>query len=162
MDNQMGNPGNNGMYVHHNYIHYSLARSEGYGVEIYGGNTLIEANIFDNNRHSIACGGEYGEGYEARYNIHLGNGTGIGFAHFDIHSSNGNVYKMHHNTFKKTPVWSIGIQSSGSKKTYIDHNIFETVSGIEPIFQHGSENLFVTKNYVNGKLYAGDEIVGYY
>jgi PKD repeat protein len=30
--------GANGMYVHHNYIHYNQARSEGYGVQVDGGN----------------------------------------------------------------------------------------------------------------------------
>jgi PKD repeat protein len=155
-------PGANGVYVHHNYIHYSLARGEGYGVQIDGANVIIEANIFDNNRHSIAAAGISGEGYEARYNIHLGHGTGIGFATFDIHASGGNVYKMHHNTFETSSIYCIGIQSSGAKKTYIDHNIFKTLYGNRPVFQYGKGNLFVTNNYCNGALYSGESIVDYY
>jgi hypothetical protein len=153
--------GANGVYVHHNYIHYSLARSEGYGVQVDGANVIIEANIFDNNRHSIAAAGVSGEGYEARYNLHLGHGNGIGFASFDIHGSDGNVYKIHHNTFETTSEYSIGIQSSGAKKTYIDHNIFKTTSGNKPIFQHGSQNLFVANNYCNGVLVSGSSIVNF-
>jgi hypothetical protein len=162
VDNQ-DTPGVSAAHVHHNYIHYSLARGEGYGVEIYAGHVLIEANIFDNNRHSIACGGLPGEEYEARYNHHLGHGTGIGFAHFDIHDSQGDTYRMHHNTFDLTDVWCIGLQSSGHKSTYIDHNVFTTSFGCdEPIFQHGTENLYVSNNYCNGDLYTDDSIVGYY
>ncbi len=157
-------PGANGMYVHHNYIHYCQARSEGYGIQVDGASVIIEANIFDNNRHSIAAGGLSGEAYEARYNIHLGHGTGIGFSHFDIHGSAGETYKMHHNTFQKTTEWCIGIQSAGHKSTYITKNVINTTYGCnEPVFQVGGKgNLFVSDNYCNGTLFAGDEIVGNY
>ena len=44
-------------YIHHNYIHHNQARGEGYGVNLYGGNALIEANIFDYNRHDVTGAG---------------------------------------------------------------------------------------------------------
>ena len=40
-------------YIHHNYIHHEQDRGEGYGVNLYGGSALIEANLFDYNRHDV-------------------------------------------------------------------------------------------------------------
>jgi hypothetical protein len=106
-------------YVHHNHIHrnhhqhFYTNTSTGSGASAYGivlyddADALIEANIFDYNRHSIAGHGEPGQSYEARYNIvqqHLA-------AHaFDMHQftgpanakSAGNEIYIHHNTFLTT------------------------------------------------------------
>jgi hypothetical protein len=151
--------------IHHNYIHYSLARGEGYGVEAAGSYTLIEANIFDNNRHSIAWGAGTQGGYEARYNIHLGHGTGIGFSHFDIHEGDtgGGVFKIHHNTFEMSQEWNIGIQGAFGGIAYIDHNIFNSVGGCDAtVFSYAPQSeISVTKNYCGTTYYADDSFVMY-
>ncbi|MFA5332765.1 MAG: PKD domain-containing protein [Methanoregula sp.] len=152
--------------VHHNYIHHNQARGEGYGVALYGGTSLIEANIFDYNRHSITGTGWAGEGYEARYNIVLGNGNPIGGHHFDVHQDErggsfaGNLYKIHHNTFKNGngKMASIAIRQRPVTGIYIDHNVFETISnatnGGVPIWERDStQNMFATNNMWMGKLY---------
>jgi PKD repeat protein len=94
-------------YIHHNYIHHCQADGLGYGITVNGGAELIEANRFDYTRHAIAGAGAPGEGYEAAYNIHLGNTT---HNIFDVHpypdttpptstAIAGDTYKIHHNTF---------------------------------------------------------------
>ena len=50
-----------GTNIHHNYMHHNQARGEGYGADIYGGDMLVEANIFNYNRHDIAAGGYPGK-----------------------------------------------------------------------------------------------------
>ena len=165
-------------YIHHNYIHHNQARGEGYGVNLYSGNALIEANIFDYNRHAITGAGLAGEKYEARYNIVLGNGDAIGGHHFDIHQDEdggdfaGDTFLIHHNTFKDGiginggKLASIAIRQRPITGIYIDHNLFEAVSteteGGVPIWERDSdENMFATNNKWMGKFYADDEIVWY-
>jgi len=165
-------------YIHHNYIHHNQARGEGYGVNLYGGNALIEANIFDYNRHAITGAGHADEKYEARYNIVLGNGDAIGGHHFDIHQDEdggdfaGDTFLIHHNTFidgigiNGGKLASIAIRQRPATGIYIDHNLFEAVSteteGGVPIWERDSdENMFATNNKWMGKLYADDEIVWY-
>jgi hypothetical protein len=62
--------------VHDNYIHHNRHEGgEGYGVEVsYGAYALIERNVFDWNRHSIAGDGSAGSGYLAYRNLVLENG----------------------------------------------------------------------------------------
>jgi hypothetical protein len=150
-------------YVHHNKIHNSLARHEGYGVDVDGSTVLIEANIFDNNRHSICWGGDGHSSYEARYNIHLGHGTGIGFAHFDLHSGNaaGDAFRIHHNTFEMSEEWNIGIQGPFNGIAYINHNQFNTVIGCSgAMFSRApDEDVIVEKNYCNGIYQPGEDFV---
>ncbi len=95
-------------YIHHNYIHHNQGEGYGYGVNVNGGDALVEANIFDYNRHSITGGGLVGEKYEFRYNIHRGNGSVVGGVHVDVHENEhysgdgiacaGTEYRIHHNT----------------------------------------------------------------
>ncbi len=95
-------------YIHHNYIHHNQGDGYGYGVNVNGGDALVEANIFDYNRHSITGGGLVGEKYEFRYNIHRGNGSVVGGVHVDVHENEhysgdgiacaGTEYRIHHNT----------------------------------------------------------------
>ncbi len=69
--------------IHHNYIHNNERTGYGYGVSLaYNSSAIIEANIFDWNRHSIAGDGQINTSYTARYNLVLGNGTRHGF---DMH-----------------------------------------------------------------------------
>jgi hypothetical protein len=135
-----------GTYIHHNYLHHNQARGEGYGADIYGGDMLVEANIFNYNRHDIAAGGYPGESYEARYNLVLGEGNAIGGHHFDVHaypvpetneSIAGYEYKIHHNTFMVTSLPAIGIRAVPQKGVWIDHNKIQTSDDIYPVFQRG-------------------------
>lgn len=80
-------------HIHHNKIHHNLRDGFGYGVDIgpysdpvgQGSTALVEANIFDANRHSITSTGDTSS-YIARYNIQLGYGVSHAF---DVH---GNGY----------------------------------------------------------------------
>ncbi len=93
-------------YIHHNYIHHNQARGEGYGVNLYGGNALIEANIFDYNRHAITVLAMPVRNMKPVKNLVLGNGDAIGGHHFDVHQDEdggdfaGDKYLIHHNTFR--------------------------------------------------------------
>ncbi len=61
--------GTKGLYVHHNYFHHNTRIGCGYGVSTDEGVALIEGNLFDYHRHSIASTGPEPSGYEARYNL---------------------------------------------------------------------------------------------
>jgi hypothetical protein len=81
-----------------------------YGVNVGGGDILVEANIFDYNRHSFSGDGDAGEKAEVRYNIHLGHGYYNGGSHFDVHENQlgegifaGDYYLFHHNTVVDIP-----------------------------------------------------------
>jgi hypothetical protein len=152
-------------YVHHNYIHHCQARGYGYGVAVSGGTALIEANKFDYTRHAIMGSGYPNEGYEARYNIHLGHGEAIGGHHFDVHpypvpvidqSIAGNEYKIHHNTFEETELYSVGIRAVPEKGVWIDHNIFKT--SFTPVFQRGKYPNGVFVGY--GRIYMTNNLIG--
>jgi hypothetical protein len=160
-------------YIHHNYIHHNQARGEGYGINLYGGNALIEANLFDYNRHDVTGAGMSGEQYEARYNKILGNGNPIGASHFDVHQDEetgtgyaGNMYRIHHNTIEPSVPLAVGIRAIPQTGVYIDHNIFkgaitDSLQGL-PIFQSGGRGkMFVTNNYWNQKFVSDDSIVWY-
>jgi len=163
-------------YIHHNYIHHNQARGEGYGVNLYGGNALIEANLFDYNRHDVTGAGMAGEQYEARYNHILGNGNAIGAAHFDVHQDEetgtgaaGAKFLIHHNTVDTGIVATVHIRARPTVGVYVDHNIINAratdtgVPGGLPVYQTNSnQNMFVTNNYWMGTLYpASNGIVWY-
>ncbi len=165
-------------YIHHNYIHHNQARGEGYGVNLYGGNALIEANLFDYNRHDVTGAGMSGEQYEARYNRHLGHGNPIGATNYDVHQDEetgtglaGNQFKIHHNTIDGGIIAMLQVRGMPQTGMYVDHNIINSVAsdtgvtGNKPIFQTsaGTGNMFVTQNYWKGTLYQTDNgIVVYY
>ncbi len=128
-------PGSTGNYVHNNYIHNNQREGLGYGVSLNtGSSSLIEANIFDWNRHSIAGSrGSPDACYEARYNLLLDNGN------FDMHGGNdvSDPTVIHHNTLidKSPPAVEIrGIPTEGvwvyknwavyDMKTYTEKQIF--------------------------------------
>lgn len=120
-------------HVHHNYIHHNQRQGLGYGVCLgYGKNisALIEYNLFDYNRHSIAGTGVPGNSYEARHNIELGNSIGH---NFDMHGGAdrrdgtdiaGELIKIHHNTFLNPNIQSIGIRGVPQKEALIYNNWF--------------------------------------
>ncbi|MCK5661733.1 MAG: hypothetical protein KAH86_10250, partial [Methanosarcinales archaeon] len=98
-------------HIHHNYIHHNTQTGLGYGVAIdtplhENADVMIEANLFDWNRHSIASSGRPTVNYIARYNVQLGNGTNHAF---DVHGDGadashvggnaGNTILIYGNTF---------------------------------------------------------------
>jgi PKD repeat protein len=165
-------------YIHHNYIHHNQARGEGYGVNLYGGNALIEANLFDYNRHDVTGAGMSGEQYEARYNHHLGHGNAIGATNYDVHQDEetgtglaGTLFKIHHNTIDGGIIAMLQVRGMPKTGMYVYNNVINSVAsdtgvtGNKPIFQTsaGTGNMFVTQNYWKGTLYPTDNgIVVYY
>jgi hypothetical protein len=72
-------------HIHHNYIHHNQRQGLGYGVSHgYGKDisSLIEFNLFEYNRHSIAGTGVSRLSYEASNNIELGESLSH---NFDMH-----------------------------------------------------------------------------
>ena len=80
-------------HIHHSSIHDNLSRNLGYGVVLGGSanDVVIEYNLFDENRHSIAgsgdpaLNGEPGQSYIARYNIVFAHANSHAF---DMHGYN--------------------------------------------------------------------------
>jgi hypothetical protein len=92
--------------IHHCFIHHCQYQGLGYGVCHDTASSLIERNLFDFNRHSIAGTGRPGCGYEARHNVELG--TSLSHC-FDMHGGRdrqdgtdvaGTTILIHHNTFR--------------------------------------------------------------
>ncbi len=104
-------------HVHHNFIHHCQYHGLGYGVVLDVAAALIEYNLFDSNRHSIAGTGKSGCSYIARHNVELG----IASSHcFDMHGGSdrgdgtriaGTWIEIYNNTFRapQTPVVIRGI-----------------------------------------------------
>lgn len=58
-----------GTHVHHSHFVDNPKDGLGYGVVVYGGDPLIQANYFDNNRHAIAADGSKDCAYTAYRNF---------------------------------------------------------------------------------------------
>jgi len=86
-------------YVHHSHIHTNAMDGLGYGIVCNGegGDTLVEYNEFDLNRHSVANRGY--AGYEVRYN-HFGEDA-IAYQ-VGTHRPGATTLSIHHNTFVPT------------------------------------------------------------
>ena len=120
-------------HIHHNYIHHNQRQGLGYGVSHgYGKNisSLIEFNLFNYNRHSIAGTGVSGLSYEARNNMELGESLSH---NFDMHGGKdrrdgtniaGKLILIHHNTFTNPKVRAIGIRGVPEEKAEIYNNWF--------------------------------------
>lgn len=116
-------------HVHHNFIHHNQYNGLGYGLCLEKAFALIESNLFNYNRHSIAGDGSAGSGYEACDNIELGHSL----SHcFDMHGGAdrqdgtdiaGTWLKIHHNTFRcpRTPIVIRGMPEQGVD---VHHNWF--------------------------------------
>jgi len=144
-------------HIHHNSIHHCQYNGLGYGVSHGHSISLIEYNLFDFNRHSIAGAGWPGSGYEARHNVELG--TSLSHC-FDMHGGRdrkdgtdiaGTRILIHHNTFRalNKAVVIRGIPEDvckvygnwfprhaeaadavrASKKTYVQNNAY----GVDPV-----------------------------
>ena len=95
-----------GHHIHHSFIHHNQYQGLGYGVCHDVASSLIEYNLFNYNRHSIAGTGRPGCAYEASNNVELGESL----SHcFDMHGGKdrkdgtaiaGTWLKIHHNTFR--------------------------------------------------------------
>lgn len=60
-------------HIHQNFIHHNQRNGFGYGVCLSkASEAVIEYNLFNFDRHSIAADGSPGSGYIARYNIQMG------------------------------------------------------------------------------------------
>ena len=119
-------------HIHHCYIHHNQMNGLGYGVSHgYGTEavSLIEYNVFDANRHSIAGTGKPGNAYEAANNVELG----VSLSHcFDMHGGSdrgdgtniaGDWMKVHHNTFR-APVRAIHVRGVPQQEAEFHHNWF--------------------------------------
>lgn len=162
-----------GHHVHHCYIHHCQRNGLGYGVvHGYGeqASSLIERNLFDANRHSIAATGKPGNAYEACHNVELG----VSLSHcFDMHggadrqdgtSIAGDWMKIHHNTFR-APIRAIAIRGVPQGATEIYGNwFFQPAAGantIAPWPVGGDTNIAVYDNaYGLDSPVLGDERKG--
>jgi hypothetical protein len=120
-------------HIHHSFIHHNQLNGLGYGISHGSGATissLIECNLFDFNRHSIAGTGAPGNSYEARNNVELG----VSLSHnFDMHGGRdrkdgtdiaGDRILIHHNTFLGAEVRAVVIRGVPREGVSIDHNWF--------------------------------------
>ena len=118
-----------GHHIHHNYIHHCQYQGLGYGICHNTASSLIERNLFNWNRHSIAGTGRPGNSYVARHNVELG----ISLSHcFDMHGGRdrkdgtdiaGTSIEIYNNTFRalQTPVVIRGVPQD---KCEVYHNWF--------------------------------------
>ncbi len=65
----MANANGRGLYVHHNYFHHNTRLGCGYAICTSMGVALIEGNLFDFHRHSVASSAWWPSSYEARCNV---------------------------------------------------------------------------------------------
>lgn len=118
-----------GHHIHHNHIHHCQYQGLGYGVCHNTASSLIEYNLFNWNRHSIAGTGRPGNSYLARHNLELG----VSLSHcFDMHGGRdrkdgtniaGTSIEIYNNTFRawQTPVVIRGVPE---EKCEVHHNWF--------------------------------------
>ncbi|PRW61944.1 hypothetical protein CEP50_18020 [Actinopolyspora mortivallis] len=94
--------------VDHSSIHNNPMEHFGYGVNLYNGESVIEWNYFDYNRHSIAGFGYESNGYTARYNLVGPHPISHAFDMHGLSQNNGSgevaggTINIHHNTFQFT------------------------------------------------------------
>jgi PKD repeat protein len=167
-------------YIHHNYIHSNQAKGEGYGTCHYGGNAIVEANLYNYNRHDITGAGLTGEQYTFRYNTDLGYGTASGGSRVDVHADEsggsfaGDAFYIHHNTFHDNGagvqrMLPIQISEKPTTGAYINNNNFEggTVAGgyytgpIRQLVYSTTGRMYVTGNLWGSKVVPDGSIVMY-
>ena len=119
--------------IHHNYIHHCQFQGLGYGICQDVSSSIIEYNLFNWNRHSIAGTGKTGCSYIARNNVELGNSL----SHvFDMHGGvdrkdktniAGSNIEIYNNTFYSKKVL-INIRGNPEKDLSIYQNWFKNHS----------------------------------
>ena len=122
--------GGDGHRVQHCFIHHNQYQGLGYGVSHDVAESLIEGNLFDANRHSIAGSGRSGSGYEARNNVEMGRSL----SHcFDMHGGRdrkdgtdvaGGWMHVHHNTFRVPGRRALVIRGTPEDQAVVEHNWF--------------------------------------
>jgi len=166
-----------GVSVHHNVIQFNRRQEKdgicdrdyglGYGVQVRTGSAIIEANVFDHNRHDIASTGEPGASYTATYNLVL---TGAVDHSFDVHGGvdretpkgkgecrppffikgdctniAGSAFVIHHNTFLASSEPAVTIRGIPMLGAWIYKN--ETHHRSDAFLQiNSSGNFFVSDN----------------
>jgi hypothetical protein len=120
-------------HIHHNYIHHCQYQGLGYGVCHNTASSLIEYNLFNFNRHSIAGTGRSGNSYTARHNVEIG----VSLSHcFDMHGGRdrkdgtdiaGTSISIYNNTFR-APQTPIVIRGVPEDKCEVHHNWFRSHS----------------------------------
>ena len=142
--------GGEGHRIHHNFIHHCQYNGLGYGVSHDVASSIIEQNLFDFNRHSIAGTGRPGCGYEARHNVELG--TSLSHC-FDMHGGRdrkdgtdvaGTTMLIHHNTFR-APTTPIVIRGTPEDACKVSGNWFPK-HGDAGAAVRGSKNTHVEDN----------------
>ena len=118
-----------GHHIHHNSIHHCQYQGLGYGICHNTASSLIEYNLFDWNRHSIAGTGRPGNSYVARHNVELG----VSLSHcFDMHGGRdrkdgtdiaGTSIEIYNNTFR-APQTPVVIRGVPQEKCEVHHNWF--------------------------------------
>lgn len=147
-------------HIHHNYIHHCQYAGLGYGVSHDESSSIIEYNLFDWNRHSIAGTGKVECGYIARHNVELGeslshcfdmhggrdrkDGTAIAGSSIEIYNNTffglqhsvvirgvpQEKCEIHHNWFPAHGCQQQAIQARKSNKTTITSNLYGDLSRI--------------------------------
>jgi hypothetical protein len=118
-----------GHHVHHCYVHHCQYKGLGYGVCHAKASSLIECNLFDWNRHSIAGGGLPSCSYVARNNVEMG----VSLGHcFDMHGGRdrkdgtdiaGTSIAIYNNTFR-APQTPVAIRGVPEDECVVHHNWF--------------------------------------
>lgn len=150
-------------YIHHNFIHHNQANGAGYGVEVNNATALVKANLFSYNRHAITSSGVPGSGYEASYNLQNA-GEGLDNHVFDIHGypetdgSAGTLFRYYHNTILSSDSLDINIRGVPLQDVSISYNIFTNITGGGSVYQHGTGNVTMSRNAINGGYFAGDAV----
>ena len=115
--------------VHHCFIHHNQYQGLGYGICHDVATSLIEHNLFDWNRHSIAGTGRPGSGYLARHNLE--RGTSLSHC-FDMHGGRdrkdgtdvaGTWMKVERNTFLCTQT-AVVVRGEPEQEVRIEGNWF--------------------------------------
>ena len=123
-----------GHHVHHNFIHHCQHNGLGYGVSHGTASSLIELNLFDFNRHSIAGTGRPGCDYVARHNVEMG--TSLSHC-FDMHGGRdrkdgtdvaGTAIEIYNNTFR-APQTPVVIRGVPQEKCDVHRNWFPKHAG---------------------------------
>lgn len=131
-----------GHHIHHNFIHHNQYNGLGYGVSHARARSLIECNLFNYNRHSIAGTGAPGSGYEARHNVEIG--TSLSHC-FDVHGGRdrkdgtdiaGAWIEIHHNWFR-CPQTAVAIRGVPEEGAEIHHNWFYQRPGQRSVYSIG-------------------------
>ena len=118
-----------GHHIHHCRIHHCQHNGLGYGVVHNTASSVIEHNLFDSNRHSIAGSGLPGSGYIARHNVQLGVSLNVCFEMHGGHDRGdgtdiaGTSIEIHNNTFR-APQIPVVIYGVPQEKCDVHHNWF--------------------------------------